>query len=98
MIAHCVNAFYRLSMTTPVAVDDDRVGAELKRLVALSSGGSRIEALIRPTCGQALSLPPLPAEVEVTGAESDAESAVVEFAEQFSTDVSMITDIVNRSC
>jgi alkylhydroperoxidase family enzyme len=38
-----------------------------------------------------LSLPPLPVEVVVSEPESEAESVVAEFAEQFSVDVSAIT-------
>ncbi len=47
-------------------------------------------AVVRQACGQALSLPPLPAAVAVTGPESDAEIVAAEFAEQFSVDVSVI--------
>ena len=65
---------------------------ELKALVALAPGDGRITALVRQTCGQALSLPPLPAELAVGGPESDVESVVSEFAEQFSVDVSAIGD------
>jgi alkylhydroperoxidase family enzyme len=75
-------------MVTPVSVHED----QLTRLVALSPGDGRLTALVRRVCGQALSLPPLPAEVEVDGPESDAEATVAEFAEQFSVDVSMILD------
>jgi alkylhydroperoxidase family enzyme len=63
---------------------------ELTRLVALSGG--RTGALVRRVCARTLGLPPLPAEVMVDGPESDAEAMVVEFAEQFSIDVSMIGD------
>ncbi|MGH3967625.1 MAG: carboxymuconolactone decarboxylase family protein, partial [Mycobacterium sp.] len=63
---------------------------ELTRLVALSGG--RIGTLVRGVCAEALSLPSLPAEVAVSGPESDAEAVVAEFAEQFSVDVSMIGD------
>ena len=63
---------------------------DLTRLVALSPGDGRTTALIRRVCAQTLALPPLPAEVAVTGPESDAEAAVAEFAEQFSIDVTMI--------
>lgn len=67
--------------------------ADLAPLVALSPpDDARANALIRSTCARALSLPPLPAEVEVDGPESEAESAVVDFAEQFAVDVSTITD------
>ena len=63
---------------------------DLTRLVALSPGDGRTTALIRRVCAQTLALPPLPAEIAVTGPESDAEAAVAEFAEQFSVDVTMI--------
>jgi alkylhydroperoxidase family enzyme len=42
-------------------------------------------------CAQTLSLPSLPAEVEVSGPESEAEAVLAEFAEQFSVDVSAIS-------
>ncbi|OBG31758.1 MULTISPECIES: carboxymuconolactone decarboxylase family protein [Mycolicibacter] len=61
---------------------------ELNRLVACSDG--RLGALARQVCGQTLGLPPLPAELSVDA--SDADPAVTEFAEQFSVDVSTITD------
>jgi alkylhydroperoxidase family enzyme len=63
---------------------------ELTRLVALSPGDGRAAALIRRVCAQTLSLPPLPAEVALTGPGSDADAVVADFAEQFSIDVSMI--------
>jgi alkylhydroperoxidase family enzyme len=68
---------------------------ELTRLVALSPGDGRMTGLVRRVCGETLSLPPLPAEVAVTGPGSDAEAAedaAAGFAEQFSVDVSMIGD------
>lgn len=65
---------------------------ELTRLVALSPGDGRAAARIRRVCAQTLSLPPLPAEVAVTGPGSDADAVVADFAEQFSIDVSMIGD------
>jgi alkylhydroperoxidase family enzyme len=65
---------------------------ELTRLVALSPGDGRAAALIRGVCAETLALPPLPAEVAVTGPGSDAEAVVADFAEQFSVDVSMIGD------
>jgi alkylhydroperoxidase family enzyme len=65
---------------------------ELTRLVALTPGDGRMTGLVRRVCAETLSLPPLPAEVAVTGPESDAEAAVADFAEQFSIDVSMIGD------
>jgi len=63
--------------------------AELARLVALSPDGSagRINALVRQTCASVLGFPPLP-----FSGEPASESAVIEFAEQFSVDVSGISD------
>ena len=71
---------------------------ELARLVAVSPDGSmaRINGLVRRTCAQVLGLPPLPAEVEVDTPHSAAEEAVVDFAEQFSVDVSVISDEQRR--
>ncbi len=70
----------------------------LTRLVALFPGSpdeGRLVALVRGVCGRTLSLPPLPAPAEFGGPESEKESeietVVAEFAEQFSTDVSAIT-------
>lgn len=63
----------------------------LDRLVALSPGDGRLSALIRRVCAQTMSLPPLPAAVEAGDPESQAETVVVEFAEQFSADVTAIT-------
>ncbi len=77
-------------MAAPVSVRED----QLTRLVALSPGSpaeERIAALVRRVCAQTLSLPPLPSPVAVGAPESEAEAAVVEFAEQFSADVSAIT-------
>ena len=74
-------------MATPVSVRED----QLTRLVALSPGDGRVAGLVRRVCAQALSLPPLPAEVAVNEPESEAEAVLTEFAEQFSADVSMIT-------
>ena len=74
-------------MAAPVSVRED----QLTRLVALSPGDGRVAGLVRRVCAQALSLPPLPAEVTVNEPESEAEAVVTEFAEQFSADVSMIT-------
>jgi len=67
---------------------------ELTRLIALSPDGSaaRINALVRRTCAGVLSLPALAAESKADGPESEAEEAVVDFAEQFSADVTGITD------
>src|ERR1700758_2993145 len=66
---------------------------QLARLAALSPDGSmaRVNALVRRTCGRTLSLPSLPAGVEAGEPLSDAEQVVVEFAEQFSIDVSKVS-------
>ncbi|OBK03147.1 carboxymuconolactone decarboxylase family protein [Mycobacterium sp. 1245852.3] len=77
-------------MAAPVSVRED----QLTRLVALFPGSpapGRLAALVRRVCAQTMSLPPLPASVEVGEPESEAEAAVAEFAEQFSADVSSIT-------
>jgi alkylhydroperoxidase family enzyme len=77
-------------MAAPVSVRKD----QLTQLVALSPGSpgdGRIAGLVRRVCAQAVSLPRLPAEVEVAEPESETEAAVAEFAEQFSVDVSEIT-------
>ena len=77
-------------MAAPVSVRED----QLTRLVALSPGspgGGRVAGLVRRVCAEALSLPPLPAEVAVDEPESEAEAVVAEFAEQFSVDVSAVT-------
>ncbi|MGO9927858.1 MAG: carboxymuconolactone decarboxylase family protein [Mycobacterium sp.] len=77
-------------MAAPVSVRED----QLTRLVALSPGSpgdGRVVGLVRRVCAQTLSLPPLPAEVEVGEPASEAELVIAEFAEQFSVDVSAIT-------
>lgn len=74
-------------MAAPVSVRED----QLTRLVALTPGDGRIAALVRRVCAQTMSLPPLPASVEVGEPASEAEAAVAEFAEQFNADVSSIT-------
>jgi alkylhydroperoxidase family enzyme len=81
------------------------VHAEVTRLVALVAlsppRDARVNALIRGTCARTLSLPPLPAEGAVVGPASEAavvgpaaeaEKVVAGFAEQFSLDVSAITE------
>ena|ERR1700758_1408439 len=75
-------------MAAPVSVRED----QLTQLVALSPGDGRVGGLVRWVCAHALSLPSLPVEVPVSEPESDAEAVIAEFAEQFSVDVSMITD------
>ena len=71
----------------------DDVDIQLNRLVQQSpQAGQRVIGLVRSTCAGALSLPALPAEVVVKQADSDAETVVADFAEQFSIDVSAVTD------
>ena len=71
----------------------DPLNGELGRLVALAPPEhGRINALVRQTCAKTLSLPPLPTEIVVDGPADEAESVAVEFAEQFSVDVSSIGD------
>ena len=48
--------------------------------------------LIRTTCAGAVSLPMLPSELAVAQPQSDTESVVADVAEQFSIDVSLVTD------
>jgi alkylhydroperoxidase family enzyme len=69
----------------------DPLNGLLERLVALAPPEqARITSLVRRTCAATLSLPPLPAEVEVDGPADEAESVAAEFAEQFSVDVSSV--------
>ena len=71
----------------------DLLNGQLERLVALAPPEqARISSLVRQTCAKALSLPPLPTEVDVDGPTDEAESVAVEFAEQFSVDVSSVSD------
>ena len=74
-------------MAAPVFIRED----QLTRLVSLCPDDGRIAALVRRVCAQTMSLPPLPASVEVGEPASEAEAAVAEFAEQFSADVSSVT-------
>jgi len=63
------------------------VTAELSRLAALSPAGLEpLTAAVRQTCAATVGLPPLPSD-----AQPAADSAVTEFAEQFSADVSQLT-------
>jgi len=71
----------------------DPLNGLLERLVALAPPDhARLTSLVRQTCAEALSLPPLPAELGVDGPADEAESVAVEFAEQFSVDVSSVDD------
>ena len=67
---------------------DEGIAERLAGLVALSSGEARLDTLIRLTCGRALSLPPLPVEVDLIDGASECDSVVAAFAEQFTVDVS----------
>lgn len=71
---------------------------ELARFVALSPEGpaARINALVRDACGRVLRLPPLAAECSGADPESEAEEVAVDFAEQFSMDVTGISDQQRR--
>jgi len=71
-------------------VADERIPERLAGLVAMSSGDTRLDTRIRLTCGRALSLPPLPSEVDLIDGASDHEAVVAAFAEQFTVDVSGI--------
>lgn len=62
---------------------------QLTKLVAFTDG--RLTGLVRQVCAQTISLPSLPNPVAVDAPESEAETVVAEFAEQFSADVSAIT-------
>ncbi len=71
----------------------DPLNGQLGQLVTLAPPDlGRITALARQTCAKTLSLSPLPAEVTADGPADEAESVLVEFAEQFSMDVSSIGD------
>src|SRR6476661_3194108 len=71
----------------------DPLKGELARLLAFAPPEhGRINALVRRTCAETLSLPPLPSEIDVDGPADEAESVAVEFAEQFSADVSSVSD------
>ncbi len=70
----------------------DVLTGELARLVAHSpDGDARVTTLVRTACAAAVSLPSLPVEVAATQPQTDTETVIVEFAEQFSTDVSALT-------
>ncbi|BBY60332.1 carboxymuconolactone decarboxylase family protein [Mycolicibacterium sarraceniae] len=71
----------------------DDLDAVLTKLVVQSPADQqRLVGLIRARCGNTLSLTPLPAQTPVSALETDAEEAVAAFAEQFSVDVSAISD------
>ena len=66
----------------------ERIGG----LVAMSSGEGRLDTLTRLTCGRALSLPPLPMEVDLIDGAGEHEPLVCAFTEQFAVDVAGIGD------
>jgi alkylhydroperoxidase family enzyme len=71
----------------------DEIDTWLSRLTWQSAAGQQRQVgLIRATCADAVSLPALPSQLAGAQAESDNESVVAAFAEQFSIDVSMVTD------
>ncbi|MGI9123931.1 MAG: carboxymuconolactone decarboxylase family protein [Mycobacterium sp.] len=73
-----------------MAADD--IDTWLTRLVEQSPAGQQpLIGLIRSTCASALALPALSSETPLSQVDPD-EPAVAEFAEQFSVDVSGITD------
>jgi alkylhydroperoxidase family enzyme len=71
-------------------VADVAISDRLAGLVAMSSGDTRLDTLIRLTCGRALALPPLPSEVDLIDGTAEREAVVVAFAEQFAIDVTGI--------
>jgi alkylhydroperoxidase family enzyme len=71
-------------------VAQEKLSERLAGLVAMSSGDERLDTLVRLTCGRALSLLPLPMEVDWLDGTSEREAVVAAFAEQFAVDVSGI--------
>ncbi|MGZ5362687.1 MAG: carboxymuconolactone decarboxylase family protein [Mycobacterium sp.] len=73
-------------------MSDENLAERIGRLVAMSSGDGRLDTLMRLTCGRALSLPPLPMEVDLIDGAAEYEPLVCAFTEQFAVDVSDIGD------
>jgi alkylhydroperoxidase family enzyme len=73
-------------------VSDENLAERIAALVAMSSGDGRLDTLTRLTCGRALSLHPLPMEIDLIDGAAEHEPLVCAFAEQFAVDVSGITD------
>jgi alkylhydroperoxidase family enzyme len=71
-------------------VTDEGIAGRLAGLVAMSSGDAELDTRIRLTCGRALSLPPLPVEVDLINGAAERDLVVTAFAEQFAVDVSGI--------
>ena len=71
----------------------DDIDALLMGLVGQSPPGQgRLIGLLRSTCADVLSLPPLPSEIVVARPESADESVIAEVAAQFSVDVAGVSD------
>jgi hypothetical protein len=51
--------------------------------LVVSSGDTRLDTLLRLTCGRALALLSLPSEVDLTDETPDREAVVSAFAERF---------------
>jgi alkylhydroperoxidase family enzyme len=76
----------------------DEIDTWLNLLVEQSPvGQQRLFGLIRARCADVMSLSPLPSELTAAQPESEIESVVVDFAEQFSIDVSTIADAQRES-
>lgn len=73
-------------------MSDENLAERIAALVAMSSGDGRLDTLTRLTCGRALSLEPLPMEVDLIDGAAEHEPLVCTFTEQFAVDVSGITD------
>ena len=73
-------------------MSDEKLAERIAALVAMSSGDGRLDTLTRLTCGRALSLHPLPMELDLIDGAAEHEPVVCTFAEQFAVDVSGITD------
>ena len=71
-------------------MSDEKLTERIAALVAMSSGDGRLDTLTRLTCGRALSLHPLPMEMDWGDGASERESVVAAFTEQFAVDVSGI--------
>lgn len=73
-------------------MDQEGLAERVAGLVAMSSGDAHLDTLIRLTCGRALSLPPLPVEVDLRDEVTEIDRVVAAFAEQFAVDVTGIGD------
>lgn len=69
-------------------MSDENLAERIAALVAMSSGDGRLDTLTRLTCGRALSLHPLPMELDWDEGAYESESVVAAFTEQFAIDVS----------